>query len=57
MVKVKALNPDLLLYGGDITEGDRENETTETVEFYNCGNKKLPFKISGIFSRGIKSIY
>ena len=30
--KVNALHPDLLLYGGDIVEGDGENETTEAVE-------------------------
>jgi predicted MPP superfamily phosphohydrolase len=30
--KVKALKPDLLLYGGDIVEGDSENETTEFIE-------------------------
>jgi predicted MPP superfamily phosphohydrolase len=30
--KVNALQPDILLYGGDIVEGDRENETTSAVE-------------------------
>lgn len=30
--KVNALQPDLILYGGDMVEGDRENETTETIE-------------------------
>lgn len=30
--KINALQPDLMLYGGDMTEGDRENETTETIE-------------------------
>jgi uncharacterized protein len=30
--KVNALKPDLVLYGGDITEGDRENETTNEIE-------------------------
>ena len=30
--KVNALQPDILLYGGDIVEGDRENETTTAVE-------------------------
>jgi predicted MPP superfamily phosphohydrolase len=30
--KVNALQPDLMLYGGDILEGDRENETTEAIE-------------------------
>jgi len=30
--KVNALQPDLMLYGGDIVEGDRENETTEAIE-------------------------
>ncbi|MHC1690653.1 MAG: hypothetical protein AB9833_07450 [Bacteroidales bacterium] len=30
--KLKALKPDLLLYGGDIVEGDSENETTEFNE-------------------------
>ncbi len=30
--KVKALKPDLMLYGGDIVEGDSENETTEAIE-------------------------
>lgn len=32
MRKVKALKPNLLLYGGDIVEGDSENETTEFIE-------------------------
>jgi predicted MPP superfamily phosphohydrolase len=30
--KVSALDPDLMLYGGDMTEGDSENESTEAVE-------------------------
>jgi predicted MPP superfamily phosphohydrolase len=30
--KINALQPDLMLYGGDMTEGDRENETTEAIE-------------------------
>jgi predicted MPP superfamily phosphohydrolase len=30
--KVNALQPDILLYGGDIVEGDSENETSEEVE-------------------------
>jgi len=30
--KVNASKPDILLYGGDIAEGDRENETTQAVE-------------------------
>jgi predicted MPP superfamily phosphohydrolase len=30
--KVNALHPDIVLYGGDMVEGDRENETTETIE-------------------------
>jgi predicted MPP superfamily phosphohydrolase len=30
--KVNALQPDLMLYGGDMMEGDSENETTESVE-------------------------
>ena len=30
--KVNALQPDLMLYGGDIVEGDSENETTEAIE-------------------------
>jgi predicted MPP superfamily phosphohydrolase len=30
--KINALQPDLMLYGGDMTEGDRENETSETIE-------------------------
>lgn len=30
--KVNALKPDLMLYGGDMVEGDRENETTEAIE-------------------------
>jgi predicted MPP superfamily phosphohydrolase len=30
--KINALQPDLMLYGGDMMEGDRENETTETIE-------------------------
>jgi predicted MPP superfamily phosphohydrolase len=29
--KANALQPDLMLYGGDMTEGDRENETTESI--------------------------
>lgn len=30
--KINALQPDLILYGGDMTEGDRENESTEIIE-------------------------
>jgi len=30
--KVNALKPDIILYGGDMVEGDKENETTETIE-------------------------
>jgi len=30
--KVDALQPDILLYGGDVVEGDKENETTEAIE-------------------------
>jgi predicted MPP superfamily phosphohydrolase len=30
--KVNALQPDILLYGGDIVEGDSENETSEAME-------------------------
>jgi predicted MPP superfamily phosphohydrolase len=30
--KVNALNPDIILYGGDIIEGDNENETTVEIE-------------------------
>jgi len=30
--KVNALKPDIMLYGGDIVEGDNENETTEAIE-------------------------
>ena len=30
--KVNSLQPDLLLFGGDIVEGDSENETTEAIE-------------------------
>jgi len=30
--KVNAVQPDIMLYGGDIVEGDRENETTANVE-------------------------
>jgi len=30
--KINALQPDLMLYCGDMTEGDRENETSEAVE-------------------------
>ena len=30
--KVNALQPDILLYGGDIVEGDSENETSEEME-------------------------
>jgi predicted MPP superfamily phosphohydrolase len=30
--KINALQPDLMLYGGDMTEGDSENETSEAVE-------------------------
>ena len=30
--KVNAQKPDILLYGGDIVEGDSENETTEAIE-------------------------
>lgn len=30
--KVNALQPDLVLYGGDIVEGNRENKSLETIE-------------------------
>ena len=30
--KVNVLKPDLMLYGGDIVEGDNENETTKEIE-------------------------
>jgi len=30
--KMKALQPDVILYGGDMVEGDKENETTEAIE-------------------------
>ena len=30
--KVSALQPDLILYGGDMVEGDQENEATELIE-------------------------
>jgi len=30
--KIIALKPDLMLYGGDIVEGDNENETTREIE-------------------------
>jgi uncharacterized protein len=30
--KIIALKPDLMLYAGDIVEGDNENETTKTIE-------------------------
>jgi uncharacterized protein len=30
--KVNAIQPDLMLYGGDMVEGDDENETTESIE-------------------------
>ena len=30
--KVNALQPDILLYGGDIVEGDNEHETSEAME-------------------------
>jgi predicted MPP superfamily phosphohydrolase len=30
--KVSALQPDIILYGGDMTEGDNENETNKAIE-------------------------
>ncbi len=30
--KVNALKPDIMLYGGDILEGDRENEASDNIE-------------------------
>jgi predicted MPP superfamily phosphohydrolase len=32
VLKVNTLQPDILLYGGDIVEGDNENETSEAME-------------------------
>jgi len=32
VAKINLLKPDLLLYGGDIVEGDRENKTTAAIE-------------------------
>jgi predicted MPP superfamily phosphohydrolase len=31
--KVNAIKPDIMLYGGDIIEGDRESESTKAIEF------------------------
>jgi uncharacterized protein len=43
--KIASLQPDLLLYGGDMTEGDSENETTQTIE---CALKTIQAKY-GVF--------
>jgi predicted MPP superfamily phosphohydrolase len=47
--KVNALKPDLMLYGGDMIEGDRENETTEIIEsaMKNIHSKYGAFGVPG----------
>jgi predicted MPP superfamily phosphohydrolase len=47
--KVNALKPDLMLYGGDMVEGDRENETTEAIEsvIRNIHTKYGAFGVTG----------
>lgn len=47
--KVNALQPDLMLYGGDLIEGDRENETTEAIEsvMKNIHTKYGVFGVTG----------
>ncbi len=47
--KVNALQPDILLFGGDIVEGDSENETTIEIEsaFRNIKTKYGSFGVVG----------
>ena len=47
--KVNALQPDILLFGGDIVEGDSENETTIEIEsaFRNIKAKYGSFGVVG----------
>lgn len=47
--KVNALNPDIMLFGGDIVEGDSENETTREIEsaFRNIHSKYGSFGVVG----------
>jgi predicted MPP superfamily phosphohydrolase len=47
--KLNALNPDIVLYGGDIVEGDSENETSEAIEsaFKKIHSKYGAFGVPG----------
>ena len=47
--KVNALKPDIMLFGGDIVEGDGENETTAEIEaaFKNIKTKYGSFGVVG----------
>jgi predicted MPP superfamily phosphohydrolase len=47
--KVNALQPDVMLFGGDIVEGDREYETTEAIEaaFRKINSKYGSFGVPG----------
>jgi predicted MPP superfamily phosphohydrolase len=47
--KMKALQPDIILYGGDMVEGDKENETTGAIEsaIKNIHSKYGSFGVTG----------
>jgi predicted MPP superfamily phosphohydrolase len=47
--KVNKLNPDIMLFGGDIVEGDGENETSEAIEstFRKINSKYGSFGVVG----------
>jgi predicted MPP superfamily phosphohydrolase len=47
--KINALQPDIMLYGGDMMEGDSENETTEAIEsvIKNINAKYGSFGVTG----------
>jgi uncharacterized protein len=48
-VKMDALKPDIILYGGDMVEGDSENETSEAIEsvFRSIHTKYGTFGVPG----------
>ncbi|MCX6330195.1 MAG: metallophosphoesterase [Bacteroidia bacterium] len=45
--KVESINPDLILFGGDIVEGDRENENLERIEKL-LGSIRAKYGIFGV---------
>jgi predicted MPP superfamily phosphohydrolase len=46
--KLKEINPDIVLYGGDIVEGDHEKESTNSIEMA-FNSIKVPFGSYGVY--------